>query len=142
MQKTIISHGFKYKWYQSNEYNTNYFIDHLLCFVVIPFTWYFTIPLASNLIYIPKHTRSLMRGLWTSLCKRNRYRTSYHSNMERAPYLWKSSHKSTDYFLTVNQYLLQQSDWPYNWPAVHLSHAVFKIMIRLYCSVFLCCVKF
>ena len=34
----IISNGYKHQWNQSNKHNTNFYIEQLLCFVMIPST--------------------------------------------------------------------------------------------------------
>ena len=38
IQGTIIINGYKYQWNPSNKPNTNFYIDNLPCFVVIPST--------------------------------------------------------------------------------------------------------
>ena len=34
----ITSNGYKYQWNKLNKHNTNIYIEHLLCFVMIPST--------------------------------------------------------------------------------------------------------
>ena len=120
-------------------HNTKFYIDHLLCLLQFPLPNVRTIPLARNLIGIPKHWIFLMRGLWLSFFKLHSPRTSYHSNTEWVPYQRKTSQLRTGRIPTVNQFCSKQSAWPLNWPRVQRSHPVWKIMTLLCCSVFLCC---
>ena len=99
------------------------------------------IPLASNLISIPKLRRFLMRGQQLSLCQRHSSSTSYHSKTGWLPYQIKRLHKSTSWFPTINQPRSQQSTWPSNQPEFQRLRLVCKIITRYCCSVFLCCKK-
>ena len=94
------------------------------------------VPLASNLIRIPKLRQFLIRGQQSSLFEHHRSRTSYHSNTTWVPYQSRLSHKITSRFLTVSQLYSQQSAWPLNQPAFQRLHSVWKIMTRYSCSIF------
>ena len=95
------------------------------------------VSLANNLIGIKKHRRFLMKGVQSSFCKRHSSRTIYHSNTEWVPYKIKLSHLRNVQIKIVNQSLSQQSDLSHNFPRVHHSHPVGKIMTLLCCSIFL-----
>ena len=99
------------------------------------------IPLAINLISIPKLRRFLMRGQQSSLFQRHSSSTSYHSKTESLPYGRKLSHNSTSWFPTINQPRSQQSTWPSNQPEFQRLHPVFKIMTIYCCYILLCCYK-
>ena len=103
----------------------------------LPYVW--PIPLASNLIRMPKLRQFLMIGQRSSLCHCHILRSSYHSKTGWVPYQIRRSHKSTRRFLTINQPRPQQSAWPSNCPAVQRSHPLCRIMTLQCCSVFLCC---
>ena len=97
--------------------------------------------LSSNLAQMPKHRCFFIRVLRSNLFKWHSSSNSYHLKTEWITYQRKLSHKSTGWILTVNQYLSQQSSWPFNRPAVHHSHSLCIIINLLCCSVFLGCEK-
>ena len=109
--------------------------------------WWFPLPkvlsvlLAINSIWITKHRCFLIRGIWSSICKRHSLRTDYNSKTEWVPCQRQLCHKSTGWFPTVNQYCSQQLAWPSNCPCAQRSHPVCKIMTLPCCSVFFCCRK-
>ena len=60
------------------------------------------VPLASNLITIPKHTRFLMRSLQLSLFNHQSSSTGYCSNADCVTYHIKLSYKSNRRLLTIS----------------------------------------
>ena len=98
----------------------------------------FVLPLATNLIKMPKHRRFLMRSHRLSLFKRHSSRTSHHSMMELLTYKRKLSRNITCRLLTINQSCSQRSDWPSNRPVVQHPHPVCKKVSRQCCFVILC----
>ena len=109
MQETIIIRGININEINQTNIIINAIYTTYLVLSQFPLPNVHPIPLASNLISIPKLRRFLMRGQQLSLFQRHSSSTSYHSKTGWLTYQRQLSNKSTGRFPTINQPRSQQS---------------------------------